>query len=76
MMPQMGMGMGMGSYYSAQRTMFTYTGIPGLSGGYAYPPGSYMTRFMDQLNNTLANASMMPPMGGRPPMGGAASTTR
>jgi hypothetical protein len=40
--------------------MYSYTGIQGLDGGYAYPPGSYMTQFMDQINNTMANASMMP----------------
>jgi hypothetical protein len=37
--------------------MFSYTGVPSLTGGYAYPPGSPMTLFMDQLNASVANAS-------------------
>jgi len=67
----MGPGMGMSMGYS-QRTQYTVTGIAGLSGGYAYEPGSGMCQFIDNLNNTMANASMMGQMGppGMPPMGG------
>lgn len=74
-MPQ-GMGPGMGMMPSmgySQRTQYTYTGIAGLSGGYAYEPGSGMCQFLDNLNNTMANASMMGQMGGgmpQQPMGG------
>lgn len=69
-MPQ-GMGMPMMSY--TQRTQFTYTGIAGLDGGYAYAPGSGMCQFLDNLNGTMANASMlgkMGPGGQQPGMGG------
>lgn len=34
-------------------------GVPGLTGGYAYPPGSEMAKFMDGINNTVAAASSM-----------------
>lgn len=76
MMPPGGMGgqmmPGMSMGYS-QRTQYTMTGITGLNGGFAYEPGSGMCQFMDNLNNTMANASMlkqMGPPGGMPPGGG------
>ena len=39
---------------------FASTGIPGLNGGYAYPPGSEMASFLDNLNGTVASASHAP----------------
>lgn len=39
---------------------FSTTGVPGLAGGYAYPPGSDMTKFMDNINQTVAAADQGP----------------
>lgn len=39
---------------------FASTGIPGLTGGYAYPPGSEMSNFLDGLNGTVAAATRGP----------------
>lgn len=39
---------------------FYQTGIASLTGGYAYPPGSDMVKFMDDINNTVAAASSGP----------------
>jgi len=40
---------------------FTQSGIPNATGtGYAYPPGSDMVSFMDNLNNTVAAAGSGP----------------
>ncbi|WP_373531811.1 hypothetical protein [Vampirovibrio sp.] len=36
---------------------FNANGIPGLTGGYAYPPGSSMTQFMDNINGITASAT-------------------
>lgn len=36
---------------------YSSTGVPGLNGGYAYPPGSPMTQFMDNLNTTTKAAT-------------------
>jgi hypothetical protein len=42
-------------------TSFASTGIPDLTGtGYAYPPGSEMTSFMDSINNEMAAAMVAP----------------
>lgn len=41
-------------------TNYTSTGIAGLTGGYAYPPGSTMTQFLDSVNNTAAAAMVGP----------------
>lgn len=41
-------------------TNYTQTGIPGVSGGYAYPPGSPMSQFMDGVNNTAIQATRGP----------------
>lgn len=38
---------------------FNATGIPGLTGGYAYPPGSSMTQFMDNVNGLAGRATRM-----------------
>lgn len=39
---------------------YTQTGIAGVDGGYAYPPGSSMVQFRDNINNTAAAACMSP----------------
>lgn len=41
-------------------SQFTYTGVPGFTGGFAYPPGSQMTQLMDGLNNQVAAATQGP----------------
>jgi hypothetical protein len=39
---------------------FGSMGVPGLNGGYAYPPGSEMASFMDSINSTVAAATVAP----------------
>jgi hypothetical protein len=39
---------------------FASTGVPGMTGGFAYPPGSSMTTFMDTINNTVSAATRGP----------------
>jgi hypothetical protein len=39
---------------------FASTGVPGLTGGFAYPPGSDMASFMDNINNTVTAATRGP----------------
>jgi hypothetical protein len=51
--------MSMGSPVQAV-THYSLTGIPGMAGGYAYPPGSEMTRFMDSINSVVSQASAGP----------------
>jgi len=51
--------MSMGSPVQAV-THYSITGIPGMGGGYAYPPGSEMTRFMDSINAVVSQASAGP----------------
>lgn len=41
-------------------SQFSNTGVPGMMGGYAYPPGSEMTRFMDSMNNHVAAVTKGP----------------
>lgn len=42
-------------------TQFSATGIPALDGqSYAYPPGSPMTSFMDDINNRVSLATRSP----------------
>jgi hypothetical protein len=38
-------------------TSYNATGIPGLTGGYAYPPGSSMTQFMDGITGMANQAT-------------------
>lgn len=48
------------SYIPGGFSQFSATGVPGMNGGYAYPPGSAMTQFMDSINNTVAIATAGP----------------
>lgn len=57
MMPGMPTG-GRSQMYSTPG--FTQTGVPGLGGGYAFPPGSQMCIFMDGLNQTVRAANVSP----------------
>lgn len=41
-------------------SQFNKTGVPGLMGGSAYPPGSSMTSMMDDLNNQVASVTKGP----------------
>ena len=52
--------MGMGGSPVQAVTHYSLTGIPGMAGGYAYPPGSEMTRFMDSINAVVSQASAGP----------------
>ena len=38
---------------------YNATGIPGLTGGYAYPPGSSMTQFMDNVSSLAGRATRL-----------------
>lgn len=48
------------SYLPGGFSQFNNTGVPGMMGGDAYPPGSSMTGFMDDLNNQVASATRGP----------------
>ena len=54
-------GLTSGTSQTPALTSYTQTGIQSANGsGYAYPPGSDMCQFMDNINNTTAQACLSP----------------
>jgi hypothetical protein len=60
MMSPMGGITGMGGSTMGYQANYTLNGVPGIGGGYAYPPGSDMCKFMDGINQTVNNACASP----------------